>query len=235
MEQSTAKPQSPREDDCSDERIDSEAKGNTIPSEEIKRVNVLRKVLTSEAFIEKVFLLLLTVILSGLAIPYVLSRINASDSARQQILAESRARQEALIQAQSNLLNDFSDVVLTYETLALDVSWYGTSFARNDELLEKSFTRYNDQLVELISKWRILASRAQVLAAPGIGEEMLIFLNQKVFLEQDEPIVRLYHQNASSAEWDRQHKANQKMLEEANQLIVHLAEGMNLTETSLSR
>lgn len=236
MEQNVEKLQNQRKDNLGDEqKIDSESKEVKFSAEEVKNANVLRKVLTSEAFIEKVFLLLLTVVLSGLAIPYILSRLNASDSARQQMLAESKARQEAIIQAQSDLLNDFSEVVFTYETLALDVSWYGTSFAQNDELSEKAFTRYNEQIVELVSRWRILASRAQFLASPSISEEMLDFLNQKVFQEQDKPIVRLYNQNASVEEWDRQHGENQRILEEANQLIASLATGLNLTETSLSR
>ena len=194
--------------------------------------NVLSKVLTSEAFIEKTLLLLLTVGLSGLAIPYILNRFNAADTARQKLLAESKALQEAIIQAQSNLLNDFSEVVLIYETLALDVSWFGTPSAQNGELQKKAFALYNEQIVDLVSKWRILASRAQTLASPEISQKILNFLDQKVFKEQDTPLVSLYNNNASAPDkWQKQHDINKRILSEANQLIAELAEDMNLKKT----
>ena len=80
--------------------------------------------LTSVSFVEKAALLLLTVILSGIAVPLAVNWLNANDAERKKVLEIAKAKEDANIGARHALLNEFSDVLLTYETLALDVSWY---------------------------------------------------------------------------------------------------------------
>ena len=126
---------------------------------------VIRKALTSESFVEKVALLLLTALLSGLIVPLVISSLQAT-----------RTRSEAILQAQAKLLEDVSETILTYETLALDVSWFKTKTAQNEDLHQKAFAKYSERVVDLVAKWRAQAARAQTLVSPAVSAKIDGFL-----------------------------------------------------------
>src|ERR1700736_3797769 len=141
----------------------SEANAEEAPKRSIWAA--FRATVTNESFLEKIILLVLTAILSGLAVPVIVTYINAQSVARQKeeddkkaamqkaadqakadqqkVIDEHRARQEALVQSQSRLLLDFSDVVLSYATLALDVSWFGSDYLENRALQERALARYS--------------------------------------------------------------------------------------------
>jgi hypothetical protein len=208
---------------------------------------VVRKALTSESFVQKVVLLLLTAILTATIAPLIVHYINFGAEQRQKDLETTRAReyeerqkaieamrgkQEAILKAQSKLLDDVAEVLFTYETLALDVSWFGTKRAKNAELQKKAFERYNERIVDLLSRWRALASKAQTLTSPAVSESIRSFLN-RVFEEQDGPLNRLYRHNASDEEWDQQHEKSIKMLGDANHIISKMAEDLGLVKAEL--
>ena len=188
---------------------------------------VLSGALTSESFVEKAALLLLTVILSGIAVPLAVNWLNAHDAERKKFSDIAKAKEDANIVARHALLNDFSDVLLTYETLALDLSWYRTTGVNDRALHEKAYARYTDRVVELFTKWRVLTSRAQILADPGISKRMESFLKD-VFAKQDTPLTQLHTSKASTAEWEAQHIKSESMLGEANKLISDLGAQMGL-------
>jgi hypothetical protein len=116
------------------------------------RIGVIRKALTSESFVEKVALLLITVVLSGIIVPVLITYFNAQAAERQKESESRNARNEVILQAQKRLLDEFSDMLLTYETLALDVSWYRTKLGYDMTRYQKAYERYSDRTVELISK-----------------------------------------------------------------------------------
>ena len=77
-------------------------------------------VLASQSFWEKVLIL----VLSGLIVPLVIYFANMQFESRRKIADEQKVRTEALLASQEKLLNDATEVIFTYETLALDVSWF---------------------------------------------------------------------------------------------------------------
>lgn len=179
----------------------------------------LRRALTSESFVEKAALLLLTAILSGLVVPVVIGSLQAK-----------RARRDAIVQAQAKLLDDMSETILTYETLLLDVSWFATNLARNDEMHQKAFAKYSDRAVDLVAKWRAQAARAQSLASPAISAKLDAFL-LKVFRAQDTPMNLLYRRGGEAEAWDKLHEVNAGMLKEANDLIGEIARDLKISKT----
>jgi hypothetical protein len=207
--------------------------------ENARSSNVVRRTLTGGSFIEKAALLILTAVLSGVAVPIVINRLNADDADRRKqteiAAAESRkeaeiakSKTDALLRARLALLDEFSEVLLTYETLALDVSWYRTPAVNDLALHEKAYSRYTDRVVELFSKWRVLTSRAQLLAGPEISKQMGSF-QQKVFAYQDTPLTELHRRRTvTSNEWQAQHMQSERMLTSANELILQLGTAMGV-------
>src|SRR5258708_6960014 len=116
--------------------------------------SIVRRVLKSDSFVEKAFLLILTAVLSGLFVPLVIKTVD-----------RAREGREAIARAQAKLFDDASETILTCETLMLDVSWFGTPRAKNVDMQKKAFERYTEKSVDLISKWRAQSSRAQALAS----------------------------------------------------------------------
>jgi hypothetical protein len=206
--------------------------GATNSEESDSREGVVHKVVTSESFVEKVLLLLLTIILSGIIVPIIINYFTSKSAERQKAIEAMKSKDQAILQAQSNLLTDLSETILTYETLALDASWYGTEGINNKEMHQKAFLRYSDRIVDLLSKLRALASRAQTLASPAISNKINAFIN-KIFEEQDTPINQLYTSNASFQQWERQHEKNTEMIVEANSLISAIGNDLGLSRDNL--
>ena len=191
----------------------------TTDTEDTKQRSALGFLLTG-SFLEKAFLLILTAVLSGVAVPQVVKSIDAA--------REGRA---AVARAQAKLFDDISETVLTYETLALDVSWFGTRAARNQELQRKAFERYSERMVELTARWRIQASRAQTLASPQVAEKIAGLLH-KVFIRQDTPMNTMWSSCGAKCDWEQLHVENERMLGEANMLIAEVAKDLGLMRAS---
>lgn len=195
---------------------------------------IIRKVLTSESFVEKFTLLALTVILSGILVPRIFAYFDARSVERQKTIEVMRLKNEAILQAQSKLLDEFSETALAYQTLALDVSWFKTRGVKNEALHEAAYKRYSERVVDLISKWRALASRAQTLASPEVSDKIDGFL-VRVFSEQDTPMNVLHQNQARDEEWEAQHRDNVQMLIETNKLIAEIANDLGLAKKNLDQ
>jgi hypothetical protein len=114
----------------------------------------------------------------------------------------------------------------------LDVSWYRSASGTDMQQYEKAYERYSDRVVDLLSKWRSIASRARILASVPISNRMKDFQN-RIFQEQDTPLNQL-HRSGTNQQWEAQHEKNEEMLGEANKLIDELATDLRLTRADLS-
>jgi hypothetical protein len=182
--------------------------------------NALLRVLRSDSFIEKAFLLILTAVLSGLVVPLVIKSIDTASAGRTEIA-----------RAKAKLFDDFSETIMSCEALALDVSWYGTTDAKNVDMQIKAFDRYSERVVDLIARWRTLSARAQTLASPDVAQKVDKF-QRRFFDEQDSPMVSKWikcSKTRDSCDWTQQHDTNMGMLAEANELISELGHDLGLS------
>lgn len=182
------------------------------PGEQHSALGFLR----TDSFLEKSALLVLTAVLSGVIVPLV---IKSTD--------EARAERASISQAQAKLFDDVSEVILTFETLTLDVSWFGSKETKNPEMQKKAFERYNERVVDLVARWRVQASRAQTLASKPVAmkiEGMLV----EVFKRQDTPTIAMWSKCGVDCDWTDQHRDNERMLMRANALIAELARDLKL-------
>ena len=178
----------------------------------------LVRVLKSDSFLEKALLLVVAALLSGLLAPLVVKSID-----------KTREGREAVSNAQAKLFDDFSETLLACETLALDVSWFGTKAAKNSEMQKRAFTRYSERVVDLTAKWRAESSRAQVLASAHVSKKLDHF-QTRFFSEQDTPLNHLWSTCGTECDWQQFHEKNIAMLAEANALIVELASDLGFAK-----
>jgi hypothetical protein len=181
----------------------------------------------NRSFVEKTAILLLTLFFLGILVMMAINYYSIKETLRQQTIEANKIRDAARLQAQYRFLDEVSNTLLTYETLALDISWFKTQQPKNHELFQKALARYNERIVDLIAKWRTLVSRAQTLASPDISGKLAAFL-KRVLAEQDTPINQLYGTNAVAEKWEEQHRKNEAMLDAANQLIAQISEDLHL-------
>ena len=193
----------------------------------------LGKVLTSESFVEKIALLVFTAMLTGLVIPFLLAQYNNSASARQKSIDLARSKNDSILQAQAKLVEDFATIILTYETLALDISWYKTRAGKDENLYRKAFERYSDRIVDLLSSWRSLGARSQALTSPSVNAKITGF-QVRMFTEQDTPLNALNRGKATEEQWEAQHIKNEEMLGEASALISEIMNDLGLSKSNLS-
>ena len=184
-----------------------------------KRARLIR-LLTGAYFVQRAILLILAALLSGLVVPLIFKSID-----------QSRERQQFIYRAQSQLFSDVSEVLLTYETLALDVSWYGTKDARNPELQRKAFSKYSDRMVEIQTKLALQSARAQTLTSAPIGKKLDAFL-EEIYKSQDTPINKLWTECETRCNWELQHTKSEAMAKKAIALISEIAKDLGLVKPS---
>ncbi len=170
----------------------------------------------TSSFWEKIVLLSVTALISGLLVPVVVKSID-----------ETRAKQAAVRAAQERLYTDVSATLLTMQTLALDVSWFGTSGSKDVDNQKKAYQRYNDRAVDLVAQWRTQIARAQTLATPAIASELNNTLT-RYFISQDTPLVRMWAECGTQCDWDEQHKKNEEMLATINDYVRKLANDLQV-------
>ena len=186
-----------------------------------KRTTLLGKTFKGETFLQNLTLLLVTALLSGLIIPYLSEK-------NQRI----NTRNEILLQSQNKLLEDLSKTLLTWEVLLGDISWFGTSTVNNPLMQQKAFERYSERSVELFAELKIEVLKAKNLAPPEISARINKF-QDNILDSQDTRMNKLYIDKGATAEWDKLHDTNVRMISEAEDLLSQLAIDMKLTQTNL--
>jgi hypothetical protein len=183
--------------------------------------NNLIGVLMSSSFLEKILLLLVTAMLSGIIIPVIATRIQRLNT-----------MSDLQLEAEKRLFDDFTRVVIKYETLILDVSYYGQPGMENPRLQQLALNKYFDQSTDLLADWRVQAVRANQLCGPAVAQKITKF-QALMFEKQDMPMMKLSSDSTkNSQEWGRLHKLNIEMYEKAEQLVIELAKDIRISSNA---
>jgi hypothetical protein len=182
------------------------------------RWHKIRRVLTGAYFVQRALLLILAALLSGLVVPLIFKTID-----------QSRERQQVLYRAQSKLFDDVSETLLTYQTLALDVSWYGMPEARNPELQRKAFEKYSERVGELTSKLVLYGARSRTLTSAPVSAKLKAFL-MEIYVKQDTPINRLWADCSTKCDWSPQHSESELAAKRATELVDEIAKDLGLVK-----
>jgi hypothetical protein len=118
-------------------------------------------VFTSD-FIEKLILLAVAAVVTGLGVPWVLKRAE-----------EKKLREGKIIEAQSQLLDDLSRILWKWRYLAKKVTYYASE--ANSEKFEIARKEYDEDVWDLLNELRVQASRSRRLASEKAYRKLLDF------------------------------------------------------------
>lgn len=122
------------------------------------------------SFLQQLILLCLTALISGLGIPYVMKVVEDRKLRRQKQFEADLARQSRLIEAQSKLLDDLTELLWKWRYLAKSVVYYR---ARNDrERYESARKQYEETVWGLLNEFRTEISRSRRLVSESAFKDL---------------------------------------------------------------
>ena len=123
-----------------------------------------------QAFLEKIILLVLTALLTGFGIPFVLKRVEERKLRAQKKFEADLARQGKIIEAQSKLLDDLSQLLWKWRYLAKKVVYYGAQ--ENTERYDLARKQYDESVWDILNEFRAEISRSRRLVSERAYERL---------------------------------------------------------------
>jgi len=124
----------------------------------------------NQAFLEKIVLLVLTALITGFGIPYVLKRVEERKLREQKKFEADLARQGKIIEAQSKLLDDLSQLLWKWRYLAKKVVYYGAQ--ENTERYDLARRQYDESVWDILNEFRAEISRSRRLVSEHAYERL---------------------------------------------------------------
>ena len=116
----------------------------------------------SQDLLEKVSLLVLTALLTGLLIPYVLKSVDEARRTEQKLLEADLARQSKLIEAQAEFLDELTDTLWSLRYLTIRVAYYGQN--AQDKYVA-AVSDYENQIWDVLFELRKQTSKSRRLVS----------------------------------------------------------------------
>lgn len=143
----------------------------------------------TQTFWEQLLILLSTALLTGFLVPYVLKRIDEAKSIEHKVREAGIARQAKLIDAQSNFLDETTEVLWAWRYLSMKVAYDGS--APVDDLYAASVLEYQKGIWGILSRLRNQTSKARRLVSESGYKRMVALYDQIVELDcQIDGLVR---------------------------------------------
>jgi len=182
----------------------------------------------NQDFLEKIVILLLTALLTGFLVPYVLKRVDEVKSVQQKILEADLARQAKVIEAQSKFLDDITETLWNWRYLSMKVAYYGMgdqgpSYAAARKDCDLQIWDVLNRLRNQINKSRRLASEE--------AYKMLVSLYDRI-VEIDAQLTQAASESPSSKQSEELSKLNTlirwEMTEKLDEVVDLLAKELRL-------
>ena len=123
-----------------------------------------------KAFLQKIILIILTALISGFGIPYVLKIIEERKLREQRKFEADLARQGKIIEAQSKLLDDLSQLLWKWRYLAKKVVYYGA--LEDTERYQLARKQYEENVWDILNELRAEISRSRRLISEHAYAEL---------------------------------------------------------------
>jgi F0F1-type ATP synthase membrane subunit b/b' len=118
----------------------------------------------SQSFLQNIFFLGLTALITGFGVPLVLKMIEDRKLRQQKKFEADLARQGKILEAQSKLLDDVTTLLWKWRYLAKKVVYYGAD-KRDTERYKVAKKEYDEKNWDLIEQFRVEISRSRRLAS----------------------------------------------------------------------
>ena len=124
----------------------------------------------SPTFLENIVLLILTALITGFGIPYVLKKVEARKLQEQKKFEAGLIRQGKIIESQSKLLDDLSGLLWKWRYLAKKVVYYGSE--KNMERYDLARKQYDESVWDILQDFRAEISRSRRLVSENAFEKL---------------------------------------------------------------
>ena len=196
-----------------------------------KRVTIV-DVLTSESFLQGLFLLVVTAGLTGLLVPAIKGRLDDRKYRGQKVFESELSRQEKVIDAQATLLKDASEAMWSFYLLSLKVTWYAAS--GNEARFDAAWQQWDEESWLLFGRLRAEISKARRLTSPTIHAELLNVHDiwfRRFSLQLEEMVRQRNLGTGESVDFhNRTYRENTQLIDDA---LTHLAEELRLNERAV--
>jgi len=155
-------------------------------------------VILSQSFIEKVLLIILTAILTGILIPYINSKIAQRKFKEQKLFEAEIARQSKIIESQNELLIKLEHLVHSFQLRAIAVAWYQSS-DKNPTKFQESRNIYDKNAWGFFIDMQTLIGKASRFTSPEVQKELENFYDE--MKKVDIKLVKLLKGDTSDEEW----------------------------------
>jgi hypothetical protein len=186
-------------------------------------------VLTSTEFLQGLFLLVVTAVLTGLLVPVIKGRLDDRKYRDQKVFESELSRQEKVIDAQAALLKDASEAMWSFYLLSLKVTWYAAS--GNEERFDAAWQEWDEESWLLFGRLRAEISKARRLTSPAVHAELLNVHDtwfRRFSLELEGMVRRRDIGTGESVDFhNRTYRENTKLIDD---VLTRLAEELRLNE-----
>src|SRR5262245_60219459 len=185
----------------------------------------------SQDFLEKVVILLVTALLTGLLAPYVLKRVDEAKSVQQKILDADLARQTKVIEAQSKFLDEITETLWNWRYLSMKVAYYGVG----DQGPSHADARkvYDLQIWDVLNRLRNQINKSRRLASEE-AYKMLVSLYDRI-VEIDAQLTQAASESPSPKQSEELSELNTlirwEMTEKLDEVVDLLAKELRLKKS----
>ena len=162
------------------------------------KVRIL-EVILSESFIQAALLLVLTALLTGLLAPLINANMAHRKFKQQRLFEADLARQNKIIEAQSQLLEEIEQLVWDYYVRAIAVGWY-TCEDKDETKYQESFEKYDTSTWEFYTNMQRALSKARRLASPRMQQQLQDLY--EVLRALDANLINLVKSRATEDVWN---------------------------------
>ena len=124
----------------------------------------------SKTFVEGIATLVVTAILSGFLIPYILKKID-----------DQKTRQSKIIEAQAKFLDDISQLLWKWRYMCIKVAYYGSR--DNEERYNTARKEYDEGVWDVLNQIRGEISRSRRLVSEKAYQELVALYREIVELD----------------------------------------------------
>jgi hypothetical protein len=184
---------------------------------------------------EKLALLVLTALLTGLVIPYVLKNVEEAKRRQQTLFEAELARQSKIIEAQAQFLDELTETLWSWRYLTIKVAYYGLD---KQQEYAAAIRDYDTEIWDVLFKLRKQTSKSRRLVSEKTYKR-LVDLYDRIVGEIDRELREAIATSDGSARAAALAKLNERLrwqeTKDLDELIDAIAAEVGLKQQTVLR
>ena len=187
------------------------------------------RILSDRGFLEKVLLLILGAVITGLLVPIIKARMDHANFQAQKVFEAKLARQTAVIRAQQKFIEQLSGAIWKYHLTLLEITY--DRVEKKDEKYRRDLEQYEDVSWDLLKEIRSLIASSRWFTEDSTYARLDSFYKNWILAVDTRLMTLVKDQRASDKEWNDFHIALiVETIEQSNLLLKSLSNDFGLVE-----